>query len=60
MIEPGMMRAAIYYGQKYVSIEERPLPACGLRDILLKTVYASVDGIASTVLFDSTVRRLSQ
>lgn len=44
-----MMKAAIYYGQKNVSIEERPLPVCGPRDVLLKTVYASVCGTDAAV-----------
>lgn len=38
------MKAAIYGGKHSVSIEERPTPVCGDRDVLLQNLYASVCG----------------
>lgn len=38
------MKAAIYNGQKDVTIADRPTPVCGPEDVLLKTVYASICG----------------
>lgn len=43
------MKAAIYHGKESVTIEERPVPICGPRDVLLKTVYASVCGTDAAV-----------
>lgn len=43
------MKAAIYHGQRNVTIEERPVPVCGPKDVLLKTVYASVCGTDAAV-----------
>lgn len=43
------MKAAIYHGQRNVTIEERPVPVCGPKDVLLKTVYASVCGTNAAV-----------
>lgn len=43
------MKAAIYHGQKSVTIEERPMPVCGPKAVLLKTVYASVCGTDAAV-----------
>ena len=43
------MRAAIYHGQRNVTIEDRPTPVCGPRDVLLQTVYASVCGTDAAV-----------
>lgn len=43
------MKAAIYHGKENVTIEERPVPSCGPRDVLLKTVYASVCGTDAAV-----------
>lgn len=38
------MKAAIYNGKKDISIVEKPIPACGPHDVLLKTIYSSVCG----------------
>lgn len=38
------MKAAIYGGQRTISIEERPTPVCGEHDVLLQTIYASICG----------------
>lgn len=38
------MRAAIYNGKKSISIVEKPTPVCGPRDVLLKTICASICG----------------
>jgi len=38
------MKAAIYGGKGSVWIEERPIPACGERDVLLQNLYASICG----------------
>ena len=38
------MKAAIYGGKRSVLMEERPIPACGARDVLLQNLYASICG----------------
>lgn len=38
------MKAAIYNGKKSIAIVEKPTPVCGPRDVLLKTVCASICG----------------
>lgn len=43
------MKAAIYHGQKSVTIEERPMPVCGPKDVLLQTVCASICGTDAAV-----------
>lgn len=46
------MKAAIYRGKKDVVIEERPMPRCGPKDVLLKVLYASVCGSDAAVYRD--------
>ncbi|MGM9662311.1 MAG: zinc-binding dehydrogenase [Oscillospiraceae bacterium] len=38
------MKAAIYGGKGSVWMEERPIPVCGERDVLLQNLYASICG----------------
>ena len=38
------MKAAIYNGKEDVTIIEKPTPVCGPKDVLLKTIYASICG----------------
>ena len=38
------MKAAIYYGQKDVRLEEREMPVAGENDIVVKNLYASICG----------------
>ena len=38
------MRAAIYYGQKNVSIKELEIPQAGDNDIVIRNLYASICG----------------
>ncbi len=38
------MKAAIYYGQKDVRVEEREIPIAGDNDIVVKNLYASICG----------------
>lgn len=38
------MKAAIYHGQRSVSIVDRPTPVCGEHDVLLQNLYASICG----------------
>lgn len=38
------MKAAIYYGQKDVRLEERETPVAGDKDIVVKNLYASICG----------------
>lgn len=43
------MKAAIYEGQRSISIVDRPTPVCGERDVLLKNLYASICGTDAAV-----------
>lgn len=43
------MKAGIYYGQRNAAVEERPTPVCWPKDVLQKTVYASVCGTDAAV-----------
>lgn len=43
------MKAAIYNGKKSISIIEKPVPVCGPRDVLLKTICASICGTDAAV-----------
>ena len=38
------MKAAIYYGQNDVRLEEREMPLAGDNDIVVKNLYASICG----------------
>jgi len=38
------MKAAIYHGIKNVTVEEIPIPECGPKDVILKTVRAGICG----------------
>lgn len=38
------MKAAIYHGIENVTIEEIPMPECGPKDVILKTVKAGICG----------------
>lgn len=43
------MKAAIYYGQKDIRIEEIEKPVCGDNDIIVKNLYASICGTDAAV-----------
>ncbi len=40
----GTMKCAIYHGIKNVTIEERPIPQIGTKDILVKNLRAGICG----------------
>ncbi|SEL50287.1 zinc-binding dehydrogenase [Paenibacillus sp. OK003] len=39
-----MMKAAIYYGENDIRVEERPIPVVGPRDVLVRNVRAGICG----------------
>ena len=40
----GTMKCAIYHGAKNIVIEERPIPQCGKKDVLVKVLRAGICG----------------
>ena len=40
----GTMKCAIYHGAKNIAIEERPIPQCGEKDVLVKVLRAGICG----------------
>ena len=40
----GTMKCAIYHGAKNITVEERPIPQCGEKDVLVKVLRAGICG----------------
>ncbi|WP_235548793.1 alcohol dehydrogenase catalytic domain-containing protein [Paenibacillus sp. Soil522] len=39
-----MMKAAIYYGKNEIRVEERPIPAVGSKDVLVRNLRGGICG----------------
>ena len=43
-MKDGMMKALMFKGPKHFEVEERPIPACGPDEILVRVRYGGVCG----------------
>ena len=43
-MKDGMMKALVFKGPKHFEVEERPIPACGPDEILVRVRYGGVCG----------------